>query len=439
MKVLEETGHARVVAVVTAAGSGQRLGYGVPKALVPLGESGRIGDDSSLLCTAVRNTAAVHGVQAIVVTAPAADVKLFTELVALLGLQVPCAVVAGGVSRQSSVYAGLQHLKDAQHDADVVLVHDAARALTPTSLMDRVVAAVAHGSAAVIPALEVADTIKLVEDVADAANTSVQRVTGAADRSVMRIVQTPQGFAWDVLWQAHTRFADRSNDEATAATDDSTLAQWAGVEVDAVPGDALALKVTTATDLALARTLFQQEKDAPSSDHTPHSQGVDVNSSMPLVGIGSDVHAFVVGQSEREMWLGGVHFPGEQPLDGHSDADVIAHAAADALFSAAGLGDLGSNFGTSEPQWAGAAGSVLLAEAARRVREAGFDIGNVAVQVIGNKPKVGPQRALMQERMSAAAGAVVRISATTTDALGFAGRGEGLAAIATALVAPRAQ
>jgi len=156
--------------------------------------------------------------------------------------------------------------------------------------------------------------------------------------------------------------------------------------------------------------------------------------ALPLVGIGSDVHAFAEEGSTREMWLGGVHLPGERPLEGHSDADVIAHAAADALFSAAGLGDLGSNFGTSEPEWAGAAGSVLLAEAARRVREAGYTIGNVAVQVIGNRPKVGPHRDLMQERMSAAAGATVRISATTTDALGFAGRGEGLAAIATALV-----
>ncbi len=157
---------------------------------------------------------------------------------------------------------------------------------------------------------------------------------------------------------------------------------------------------------------------------------------LPLVGIGSDVHAFAEEGSTRQMWLGGVLFPGERPLEGHSDADVIAHAAADALFSAAGLGDLGSNFGTSEPQWAGAAGSVLLAEAARRVRAAGFEIGNVAVQVIGNRPKVGPHRELMQERMSQAAGATVRISATTTDTLGFAGRGEGLAAIATALVIP---
>lgn len=158
--------------------------------------------------------------------------------------------------------------------------------------------------------------------------------------------------------------------------------------------------------------------------------------ALPRTGIGVDVHAFASDGSDREMWLGGLHWPGERGLAGHSDADVVAHAAADALFSASGLGDLGSHFGTDRPEWAGASGTTLLAEAARRVRAAGYIIGNVAVQVIGNHPRVGARRDEAQAVLSAAAGAPVSLTATTTDALGLTGRGEGVAAIATALVAP---
>jgi 2-C-methyl-D-erythritol 4-phosphate cytidylyltransferase/2-C-methyl-D-erythritol 2,4-cyclodiphosphate synthase len=375
---------ATTAVVIVAAGDGTRLGRG-PKAFV------RVAGASLLELTLERVLAMRTAVDVVVVASE--------SLIAEASRLAPAArVVAGGASRQASVQAGLASLGPA---VTRVLVHDAARALTPTALFDAVADAVSESGGGVIPALAVADTIKRV----DAAGT----VLATVDRSELAAVQTPQGFPRAELDAAYA-VVDMDH------TDDAAVYAASGRTVAIIPGDPLGFKVTTPDDLARASDILASSGRS---------------SAMIRTGIGIDVHAF---GGDAELRLAGLSWPGEQGLAGHSDGDAVAHAICDALLSAAGLGDIGSRFGTDDPQYAGAPGDVFLRGTVELLAAAGFAPSNVSVQLVAQRPRFAARPEEAEKMLSDLVGAPVSVAATTSDGLGFTGRGEGVAAIATALI-----
>ncbi|MFM2020231.1 MAG: 2-C-methyl-D-erythritol 4-phosphate cytidylyltransferase [Actinomycetota bacterium] len=367
-----------VAVVLVAAGNGERLGAGIPKALVKVG-------GKSLLEHALISVQEFNPAQ-LVVVAHEDHLAEFEEQVSA-NYEGRFAIAPGGNSRQGSVANGLALVTE-----DLVLVHDAARCFASAQLFRNVANALSE-SVVVIPVMPVADTVKRV---------SGSKILGTEDRSALRLAQTPQGFRTALL---KTAISETSED----FTDEAALMQSLGFEVESVIGEATAFKVTTAADLDRARGDF----------------------GARATGIGTDAHRF---SESGELVLGCLMWPELPKLEGHSDGDSIAHAIVDALLSAAKLGDIGSNFGVDRPEFAGASGEVFITETLKMISAKGYLVENVAVQVIADKPKIGPRRFELEARLSQVVGAPVSVGATTTDGLGFLADSRGVAAVATALL-----
>ncbi|MGA8962380.1 MAG: bifunctional 2-C-methyl-D-erythritol 4-phosphate cytidylyltransferase/2-C-methyl-D-erythritol 2,4-cyclodiphosphate synthase [Pseudolabrys sp.] len=383
---------AQVAAVVVAAGQGLRAGGEIPK------QFRRIAGET-LLERALSAFAEAPDVTFVQPVIRPDDVDLVRRLTSGMNVLEP---VAGGATRQASVRAGLEALVACT--PDIVLVHDAARPFASASLITRAIAA-AEKTGAAIPALPVTDTVKRID--------STGTIEATLDRNSIRLVQTPQAFAFPALFDAHRRaLAQGRND----FTDDAALAEWAGIKVSVFAGEPGNIKFTTPEDFARAEAI--------------QSAGLgDVRT-----GSGLDVHAFGPGD---HVTLGGIRIPHVQALTGHSDADVALHALTDAILGALADGDIGAHFPPSDPQWRGASSDRFLTFAVERVRARGGRIAHLDLTIVCEAPRIGEHRDRMRANIANLAGIGIErvgVKATTSEKLGFTGRGEGIAAYATATI-----
>src|SRR5215469_7698444 len=382
-----------VAAVIVAAGRGERAGANIPKQYRAIG-------DEPMIRTTLRAFLTHPRIDLVQPVINPNDRETYER--AIVGLKNLLPPVAGGATRQASVRAGLEALADRQ--PGLVLIHDAARPFVSGILIDRAISA-GRASGAAVPGLALADTVKSIDDRA--------MVTETLDRSRLRTVQTPQAFSFDLIIQAHRRAAAAQRD---SFTDDAALAEWAGQRVSVFEGEVDNLKVTSNADFTRA----EMTRLAALSDIR--------------TGNGFDVHAFVKGD---HVMLGGIRIPHLRGVTGHSDADVALHALVDAILGALAEGDIGAHFPPSDPQWKGAASDRFLAFACARVRKRGGMIGHLDVTIVCEAPRIAPHRDAMRARIAEIASVAmerVAVKATTSEKLGFAGRGEGIFAMATATI-----
>jgi 2-C-methyl-D-erythritol 4-phosphate cytidylyltransferase / 2-C-methyl-D-erythritol 2,4-cyclodiphosphate synthase len=382
-----------IAAVVVAGGRGLRAGGGLPKQYRELAGEPVIRPALSAFLSHPQ----VSAVQPVI---HQQDEEIFRTATA--GLEKLLSPVWGGATRQASVRAGLEGLS-ARAPA-LVLIHDAARPFVSSALIGRAIAA-AKDRGAAVPAVAIADTVKKI----DAAAV----VTETLDRSLLRTVQTPQAFDFDLILAAHRRAAAAGLEDFS---DDAALAEWAGHPVSVFDGEQGNVKLTTNDDFLRAEAM----RAAALAD--------------VRTGNGFDVHAFADGD---HVMLGGVRIPHSRGVTGHSDADVALHALVDAILGALAEGDIGEHFPPGDPQWKGASSDRFLAFACDRVRARRGMIAHLDVTVVCETPRVSPHRDAMRARIAAIAGVSqdrVAIKATTSEKLGFTGRGEGIFAMATATV-----
>jgi 2-C-methyl-D-erythritol 4-phosphate cytidylyltransferase/2-C-methyl-D-erythritol 2,4-cyclodiphosphate synthase len=377
----------RIAALIVAAGKGQRVGGPVPKQFQPL-----LG-----ISVLRRSTSAFAALSEIPLLQIVTLADRWPETEAALAGTSCLPFANGGATRQESVRNGLEAL--APHAPDFVLVHDAARPLVTTVLIRRVASALEQGATAAIPLVAVPDTLK--RDDEENGWTTVPR-----DR--LYRAQTPQGFRFGALLNAHREFAN------AGVTDDMALAELAGLPITRVTGEETNLKITTEEDFSHAARLLRGTMNEFRT------------------GQGFDVHRFVAGD---HVWLCGVKIAHNARLEGHSDADAGLHALTDAILGALGAGDIGRHFPPTDEKWRGAPSSLFLAHAAHLVGEANGAIVHCDVTLICERPKIAPHREAMRARIAEILRleiSRVSVKATTTEGMGFTGRGEGLAAQAIA-------